>query len=120
MERFASCVFCGGHTVFCVVVVTKVKDSYLMNKKTVLAPADGWPVEGPRSETRQFDNSLLHDLNPEANQTKYKTLFQSYFSYFLRIDATDQLNRHWTQKQALLSFLYVVVQSKVSRFRIVQ
>ena len=86
MERFASCVFCGGHTVFCVVVVTKVEDSYLMNKTTVLAPADGWPVEGPRSETRQFDNrcSLLHDLNPEANQTKYKTLFQSYFSYFLR------------------------------------
>ena len=28
---------------FCVVVVTKVEDSYLMNKTTVLAPADGWP-----------------------------------------------------------------------------
>ena len=86
MERFASCVFCGGHTVFCVVVVTKVKDSYLMNinKTSVLAPADGWPVEGPRSETRQLDNrcSLLHDLNPEANQTKFKCeiLFQSYSS----------------------------------------
>ena len=83
MERFASCVFCGGHTVFCVVVVTKVKDSYLMNKTTVLAPADGWPVEGPRSETRQFDNrcSLLHDLNPEANQTKLNT--RHYFSLIL-------------------------------------
>ena len=30
VERFASCVFCGGHTVFCVVVVTKVEDSYLL------------------------------------------------------------------------------------------
>ena len=100
MERFASCVFCGGHTVFCVVVVTKAEDSYLMNKTFVLAPADGWPVEGPRSETRQLDNrcSLLDDLNPEANQTKYEVLFpiSAFFSYFLtqQISSTDTSTGH--------------------------
>lgn len=79
VERFASCVFCGGHTVFCVVVVTKVKDSYLMNKTFVLAPADGWLVDGRMSETRQLGSrcSLLHDLIPEANQTKFEC--ESYF-----------------------------------------
>ena len=38
LDRFANCVFCGGHTVFCVVVVMKAEDLRLGTDNLCLSP----------------------------------------------------------------------------------